>query len=207
MGVAVAMGLVMIIPINCTAAMSEGFEDTTTQSFIVTMCPDDTKTYTDKEGNTNCCEGEVNGSECSGTTVCTFSGSAQTKYPVCGNHARKRKWFGPIDRWVKDFMEEEYLDKFERILYSMNQALPILDRPEVKDKLPESVANDYKDLVKEEIEWFKFAKKDKSISFQEEVMYIISRVIEMFKVVQKSQNAKDLEASIQKEVLKSACNM
>ena len=206
MGVVVAMFLVVLIPKNCDAAMSEGFEDTRNRSLMTTMCPDTTKTYTDKYGNMNCCQGEVNGTECSGVTVCTFSGSAQSKYPVCGNPDRKRKWFGPIDEWVLDFMnEDEYLERFERILYSMKELLPLFDKPELKGKIPDAVISDYKALVKEETEWFQSAKKDNVIVFREEIMYIVSKLLGMFKVVQNSQNGKELQATIQQEVLKSAC--
>jgi hypothetical protein len=203
-GVIIAMFLVVILPKNCEASQKEGFEDTEKQSYIVTMCPENSSTYIDKLGNTNCCEGQINGSMCDGVTVCTFSGSAQNKYPICGNHGRRRKWFGPIDLWAKNYMETDYVMKFEQILEYMKRGLTLFDRPEIKNKFDKEIVNECKALVAEETDWFSYSKKDKSISFQEELMYIVSNVI---RIAQKVKNPQQIYQQVQAEIIKKCTDI
>jgi hypothetical protein len=53
------------------------------ETYIAGKCPKKSKSFIDKDGNLNCCSGTVNGNTCEGTVLCTFSGSASSKYPIC----------------------------------------------------------------------------------------------------------------------------
>jgi len=46
-------------------------------------CPRGAKVFTDKEGNLNCCRGNVSGNTCEGMIVCTFSNSNSSKFEMC----------------------------------------------------------------------------------------------------------------------------
>jgi hypothetical protein len=198
-GVCIAMFLVLFFPNHCSIIQQEGFEDSSKQSFIITMCPESSKNYTDKHGNSNCCEGEVSGSICHGKVLCTFSGSAQNKYPICGNPGRRQKWFGAIDGWVKEYMKNDCPTKFQQFLEYINQGYLLLDQPEIKNRIDSSIKEEVKELLEEEKEWFQSAKQDKPISFQEEIMYILSRVIT---ITSKVKNMGEIQSHIQSKILK-----
>ncbi len=82
LAVVIAMTIVVAFPTNCSIARMEGFQDKVTQPFA-TKCPSGTRTVIDSQGNTSCCNGQVTGSKCDGTLVCTFSSSLASKVPIC----------------------------------------------------------------------------------------------------------------------------
>jgi hypothetical protein len=82
LAVLIAMTIVILIPKNCSIARMEGFQDQAIQPFA-TECPSGTRTVTDSQGNTSCCDGQVTGSKCEGKLVCTFSSSLSSKVPFC----------------------------------------------------------------------------------------------------------------------------
>jgi len=169
-----AMILVKLIPDQCcSASQVEGFS---AESTGTTMCPIDTKTYTDRLGNTNCCSGQVNGNHCDGTVVCTFSGSG--KYPICGGNSRRRKWFGPIDTWVLEWMRSDFEEKFKQVLNYMKAAYAKVGSID-KRLVPRAAIDAFKALLDEEIAWNADILKERvkdAAPFQEEVMYIINEV-------------------------------
>ena len=176
-----AMYLVVAIPKNCCASQKEGFEDNTTLGS--TTCPYKTKSYIDILGNTNCCDGQVNGSICDGKVKCTFSSSANNKYPICGK-SRRRKWFGPIDEWVKQFMNDHMVQKFEQVLHFMSlmvNKVEQLDRRYIKNETIQQI----KDLFTEEKSWHEEIQKEEDVNdplpFQEEIMYIINKMITLYR--------------------------
>lgn len=79
LGLLVAMAIVAFVPKHCAVSKVEGFKTNTNP----VVCPDNTKSYYDKEGNLNCCRGQVNGNRCEGEPICTFSGDV-SKLPFCG---------------------------------------------------------------------------------------------------------------------------
>jgi hypothetical protein len=198
--VVVAMILVKIIPSQCCSAsqLEEGFDTGNTGMTI--MCPYDTKTYTDRIGNTNCCEGQVNGNQCDGRIVCTFS-SSNSKYPICGR-SRRRKWFGPIDTWVVQWMSNDMLLKFTQVLEVMKLAYERLGTID-KRFVPQTAIDEFKALLQEEIEWKDEVVKERlknPVPFQEEIMYILSEILNIL-----NKNKID-RTFIQKEVTKEVCD-
>lgn len=185
-GILVAMLIVKLFPVSCCASMTEGFEDTR----AVTTCPEDTKTYTDKLGNVNCCDGEVDGNECTGKIDCTFSPSLPD-VPVCGTYARKRKWFGT----VPPFLLQAYTttpESFAKNLDFLEMIRIYLTSLATTNKnITPQMLESLRALLVEERQWYKginadFAekklkKKAYSRFLAEEDMYIGSRLQEIFK--------------------------
>lgn len=84
LGVLIAMMIVIFMPKNCTVARMEGFAATTVSPAMgTTTCPKGTRAYTDKQGNLNCCAGEVTGNFCEGAITCTFSSELSATVPIC----------------------------------------------------------------------------------------------------------------------------
>jgi hypothetical protein len=81
LAVVIAMAIVVFMPKHCAVARMEGF--TASPAVGTTTCPRGTRTYTDKQGNLNCCAGEVNGNFCEGTITCTFSSGMGDSVPIC----------------------------------------------------------------------------------------------------------------------------
>jgi len=198
--VVVAMILVKVIPSQCCSAsqLEEGFDTGNTGMTI--MCPYDTKTYTDRIGNTNCCDGQVNGNQCDGRIVCTFS-SSNSKYPICGR-SRRRKWFGPIDTWVVQWMNNDMLLKFTQVLQLMMIAYERLGSID-KRFVPQTAIDEFKALLQEEIEWKDEVVKERlknPVPFQEEIMYILSEILNIL-----NKNKID-RTFIQQQVTKEVCD-
>jgi hypothetical protein len=84
LAVVIAMTIVIFIPKNCTVARMEGFAGSAASPAMgTTRCPKGTRAYTDKQGNLNCCAGEVTGNFCEGAIKCTFSSSMSATVPIC----------------------------------------------------------------------------------------------------------------------------
>jgi hypothetical protein len=77
-GIIIAMAIVLFIKKCCTVSVKEGFDS----SPVLTSCPGSSKSYYDKNSNLMCCNGTVNGQECEGSVVCTFSTNTE-KYSSC----------------------------------------------------------------------------------------------------------------------------
>lgn len=93
-GVIVAMGLVYIYGRECKRPSFEGF---TTQDSVM-ACPAGSKSFINRTGDLLCCKGEVDGYDCTGQIVCSFSSSATARgYPSC---ASVQTTFGPPKRNV-----------------------------------------------------------------------------------------------------------
>ncbi len=81
LAVVIAMMIVVFMPKHCAVARMEGF--TASAAIGTTTCPRGTRAYTDKQGNLNCCAGEVSGNFCEGTITCTFSSGMGDSVPIC----------------------------------------------------------------------------------------------------------------------------
>ena len=111
--------------------------------------------------------------------------------------------FGPIDGWAKEYMSQDFLQRFQQILEYMKNGMSILQKhPELKGKLDPSILEEYKALLDEETDWFQSAKQDQSISFQEELMYIVSRLLTLASSV---KNMGDIQSHVQTQIMQS-CN-
>lgn len=71
-GVLIAMAIVTFMPKACpVVAIEEGF-----QVKVTKKCPTGTKSYIDRNGNINCCKGDVSGTSCDGKIECSFSSNS-----------------------------------------------------------------------------------------------------------------------------------
>lgn len=68
----------------------EGFLDTGVQETVanITMCPGISKSYTAKNGDTLCCEGNPAGTDCEGKTLCTLSSTGTKQHPSCAEYLK-----------------------------------------------------------------------------------------------------------------------
>lgn len=81
-GVFVAMLIVVLFPVCCRVSRmeTEGFQNNTHN---VIQCPKGSTTFTNIQGNTQCCKGSVEGTMCNGEILCTMSGSLSKDIPTC----------------------------------------------------------------------------------------------------------------------------
>lgn len=176
LGVIIAMSIVYFFPRKCYAVTKEGFN-----SPAQTTCPSGSVSFYDTESNLMCCEGTLNGNTCEGTIICTFSANTQ-KYPSCNNR-RKRKYFGPINPFVQQYMKTDYVGKFAQILQvmtSVNAQLKTLPPAQISEK----DLRKCEELLKEETDWYNEIKTDnkvRSIAYQEECMYIFQTLMDTFR--------------------------
>lgn len=86
--VIIAMLIVSLLPKNCEASQVEGFVTTKSRQTpipgsVMFSCPQGTKSFIDRNGNTNCCRGSISGSKCEGKVTCTLSSGASKQFPIC----------------------------------------------------------------------------------------------------------------------------
>jgi len=189
-----AMGIVYMFPLSCKKSCTEGF-DTPVQS----SCPSGSKSFYDDHGNLLCCSGQVNGTKCEGSVVCTFSGNATHKYPLC-NKQRKRKYMGPINPFVQQVMSVDFVSKFAQVLKALvgfSDTLKTL--PEGQVSVDD--AKKYNALIVEENAWYRDNRESDSQAYQEECMYIIQTLTGIFSGKPIMNN----QALIQKQVMKQVC--
>ena len=79
-GIVIAMTIVLFIKKCCTLSLKEGFYSSPARNY--SSCPSGSKSYYDKNSNLMCCNGTINGHECEGSVVCTFSINT-TNIPSC----------------------------------------------------------------------------------------------------------------------------
>lgn len=82
------------------ATKMEAFQDASPNTM---KCPRGTKSFTNKDGNIQCCRGEVTGSKCEGKVACKISASADN-IPFCKAGFQK-KWDGEIPQFIKDIVK------------------------------------------------------------------------------------------------------
>lgn len=99
--------IVKAFPVECAVSKREGFEDTKKENL---SCPSGARSFIAENGDLQCCKGTVNGRKCEGSIVCSFSASATSDIPFCGNIPRfapaVEKLLGPPERNVKVTEEE-----------------------------------------------------------------------------------------------------
>ena len=76
----------------------------------ISMCPGSSKSYTAKNGDTLCCEGNPAGTDCEGKTICTLSSTGSRTHPSCAEYlksyyATKAKQVCP--RSLPNYYEDE----------------------------------------------------------------------------------------------------
>ncbi len=135
---------------------TEAFQDSSPNTM---KCPRGTKSFTNKDGNIQCCRGEVTGNKCEGKVACKISASADN-IPFCKAGFQK-KWDGEIPQFIKDIVKNN--DRQELILKLLNSSRQFMAEliPFVqKKKIDQQEYNQYVNFVKKEIDWYKQFSKD-----------------------------------------------
>jgi hypothetical protein len=180
---------------ECTGQkVNEGFQEQAPPQ--PRTCPKGTTAYTDKVGNLNCCRGQVNGNVCEGKVDCTFSSNAADTYKIC-QAQRRRKYFGPINPFVKSYMSQEFIARFDFILDTLEDF-----KPKIKAMIPTLVTEagykEFENLIKEERSWYEEVRytDEGSITYQEEVMYILTTLQSIYSSQKLSKNPGVLQQQI-----------
>ena len=206
LAVVIAMAIVIFFPVDC--AVHNKVEGFAVQPGPKT-CPAGTKMYIDKEGNTNCCDGEIVGSMCEGTIDCTFSSDGSKGIPFCGQ-GRVKRYDGEIWPMVKQLFDTSanYSDTFTNTVFPFFlKCIEIVQR-----NVPQTISKaSYDNLIKlqtEESVWKDSIQnmtpkelKNRAI-FEEETMRIVTKSLD---ALQSEPIAKDpikLMAKIQEETCK-----
>ena len=174
-GVLIAMAIVLLLRSCCTVAIKEGFDSSPPAP---TSCPNGSKSFYDANSNVVCCDGVVNGRTCEGTVVCSFSHSPD-KYPSC-NTVKRYKYNGPINPFVAQIMNSDFVNKFGQgltIMNNFNTQIKTLPATQISANDVKSFSN----LLTEEQNWYEQNKKSPSIDYQRETMYIIVTLTDLFR--------------------------
>jgi hypothetical protein len=139
----------------CSTAI-EGFQNTSSNTM---KCPRGTKSFTNSDGNIQCCRGEVTGNRCEGQVACKISASADN-IPFCKAGFQK-KWDGEIPEFIKSAVKNN--DRQELVMKLLNSSrqfmaelLPFVQ----KKKITQQEYNQYVNFVRKETDWYKQFAKD-----------------------------------------------
>jgi hypothetical protein len=200
--VIIAVLIVMIFPVSCRiGSRTEGFENPQQQQ--ITMCPEGSKSFYDKKGNLNCCSGEVNNDVCQGTTVCTFSSTADG-LRFCSELTRRRKYLGEINPFVRKFLQSDPRQRFADILSIFGQVYTTISQfPD--DKLSKDNKDKLRVLYEEELNFFRNESnaQTKLAVYEDETMYTIQK---LENILRNSPILQD-RAFIQQQTKKYVCSM
>ncbi len=169
LALAIVMVIVVTFPLACPggcSSRSEGFVDAASTSGLQLTCPKGTKSYIDEKGRTNCCKGDVNGTQCSGRIFCSLSAET-TEYPLCSKRIRSRRYNGNYP--------PEFMTFILRYAKSMPQQKFITMITQTLDDILKNVKNDPpKEKATELIEALqKFVNSEReylNVSFPQEVI-------------------------------------
>uniref|UniRef100_A0A6C0HE22 Uncharacterized protein n=1 Tax=viral metagenome TaxID=1070528 RepID=A0A6C0HE22_9ZZZZ len=187
--------IVVFFPLQCAKKYTEGFISSPSQL----SCPSGSTSFIDNHGDLLCCSGEVNGNRCEGSIVCSFSTNLNNKYPSC-NLQKKKKYIGPINPFIKQMMSVGFVDNFSKIISMMtNFQSSIKTLPD--GQVSKEDSKKYDELLAEEKDWYNNNLNSDSLTYQEECMYIIQRLVAIFSGKPIMNNQKLL----QKHVLQQMC--
>jgi len=174
-GVIIAMAIILLTRSCCTIAIKEGFDSSPPAP---TSCPGGSKSFYDANSNVVCCDGIVNGRTCEGTVVCSFSHSSD-KYPSC-NTVKRYKYNGPINPFVAQIMNADFVSKFGQGLAAAEDiSKKLKSLPTTQISADDSKA--FSNLLSEEKDWYNQNKNSSSIDYQRETMYIIVTLTDLFR--------------------------
>lgn len=205
LAVAVAMAIVISMPTNCTITNKvEGFAVQPGPK----VCPLGTTMYIDKQGNTNCCDGEVTGSMCEGAIDCTFS-SGLLSVPFCGA-GRVKRYDGEIWPMVKNMFNQGTDPRkiFTQTVFPLfEQAITILQR-----NVPGTISKKSYDAVlairEDEKRWMgtldtlSVREVRSRTIYEEETMRMITKTLEVLQQEPIARDPMKLAAKIQEETCK-----
>ncbi len=160
-----------------TVKKTEGFANPIP---TVTMCPGESKSYYDNKGNLNCCEGSINGTSCEGNLICTFSG-ALNNIPKCNEIKRRRKYIGPINPFIRQFLQSSPRQQYSLLLTGFKQVQANLNGLSEKQFATEDKTK-LKALVDEQEAFYanESNEKTKLDVYEDEVMYTIQSLQTLF---------------------------
>ena len=174
-GIIIAMSIILFSRCCQTVITKEGFVSPTPAP---TSCPTGSNSFYDKNSNLMCCDGIVNGYLCEGKIVCSFSHNPD-KYPSC-NAVKRHKYNGPINPFIVQLMSTDFVNKFGQCLITMSNLNNELKKlPTTQISTDDAIK--FENLLKEEQDWYAKNKKSPSIDYQEECMYVIETLTEVFK--------------------------
>ncbi len=211
LAVVTAMMIVVFMPKHCAVARMEGF--TASAAIGTTTCPRGTRAYTDKQGNLNCCAGEVSGNFCEGKITCTFSSGMGDSVPICNAIKLQRKYTGPIDPIVNMLVEKnrgflyELLNKYmPEIIAELRKAPSSQVSKETLDRFiklhqdeQQYVKSVGEDLLAGKLRMIEEEQKQFA---KEEVMYILTQTMDIFKSAPIANNKNFIQEQLQKQVCK-----
>jgi hypothetical protein len=146
---------------------TEAFQDSSPNTM---KCPRGTKSFTNKDGNIQCCRGEVTGNKCEGKVACKISASADN-IPFCKAGFQK-KWDGEIPQFIKDVVKNMSLMNnfsYSKLLADLTWGYNYLMTGGYKYKINEEILNgcslktdvdNMNNYAKKEIGWFQIFIKD-----------------------------------------------
>lgn len=206
LAVVLAMAIVIFFPVDCTVSNKvEGFAVQPGPK----MCPSGTKMYIDKQGNTNCCDGQVTGSMCEGSIDCTFSSDGSNGIPFCGQ-GRMKRYDGEIWPMVKQMFDTStnYSKTFTDTVFPMFIRLIEIVQKNVPQTISKASYDTLIRLQNEENAWKNSIKtmtpkelKNRAI-FEEETMRIVTRAMDTLKNEPIAKDPMRLMAMIQQESCK-----
>lgn len=122
-------------------------------------CPRGTKSFTNLDGNIQCCRGEVTGNRCEGTIACKISASADS-IPFCKAGFQK-KWDGEIPEFIKNAVKNNDRDELANKLRNASIQLQTeLTELYKKKKVSKSLLDQYSNVVQNELKWYSQFRKD-----------------------------------------------
>ena len=212
LAVVIAMTIVIFIPKHCAVARMEGFAvSAASPAMGTTTCPRGTRSYTDRQGNLNCCSGEVTGNFCEGAIACTFSSGMGDSVPICNAVQLQRKYTGPIDPIVNMILDKDrgFLSKL------INNYMPEMItelRKAPSSQVSKETLDRFIKLQQDEKQYIEKIGKDfwegkLKLSIQEldqlakeEVMYIFTQSMDIFKSSPIANNKNFIQEQLQKQV-------
>jgi hypothetical protein len=201
----IVMLVVMMFPLSCPGSCSmrrEGFADVDAGSIQLT-CPKGTKSYINEKGRTNCCKGEVNGTQCGGRIFCSLSGDSEG-VPLCSQRIRARRYKGSypeeftmyILRYVKSTPQQQFIgyitDTLDRILKDVQKNPPKENATDIIQSL-EKFITDEKNYLKisfpQEVKMYEMTVDEQNQALAEEVLVCLDNLMpiaQMYPVLQDS---------------------
>lgn len=207
LAVVLAMAIVIFFPVDCTVSNKvEGFA---VQPGPKT-CPSGTTMYIDKQGNTNCCDGQVTGSMCEGTIDCTFSSDGSNGIPFCGQ-GRAKRYDGEIWTIVKQVFDKNtnYSKTFTEVVFPLFVGFIEIIKRNVPQTISKTSYDNLLVLQTEETSWkdtiqgMSSKQLNNRAIFEEETMRIIRKILELLQNEPIAKDPMRLAMKIQEETCKN----
>jgi hypothetical protein len=170
----------------------EGFQDENATPEI--KCPKGIKSYIDKNGDTNCCRGEVNGNMCSGKIVCSLS-----RAPFCNTRERRKRYRGEfppaflssVTDFTKRTPQPEVIDLLKRVLDDILKYLEKITGPRTKTPEFKTAMAQYRKFMDDEKYYIDYQFRPEMVQYEmtpdeqsealaEELLYCAVEILNIF---------------------------